>query len=96
MMNFEFLLNNPELAKHIKFEITGENLLELSASIIKASREQALIDSKNVEQFLTINETCNLLKRDRSTLFRWKQKRILVPSQLGLYKKSDVVKFMSK
>lgn len=95
-MDISILINNPELAKNIKFEITGENLLELSASIIKASRDQALIDSKNIEQFLSINETCTVLKRDRSTLFRWKQKRILVPNQLGLYKKSDVIKFMNK
>lgn len=93
-MNFDFLLTNPELAKNIKFEITGENLLELSATLINSAKEQSRIDLK--DEFITIDEACSILKRDRSTLFRWKKSKILVSNQLGLYKKSDIDKFLEK
>lgn len=94
MKNFEVLLSNPELAKYIRIEITGHDLLELSSTLITASREPAKIEIK--EEYISIIDACNMLKRDRSTLFRWKQKNILKPNQLGLYKKSDIDKFLEK
>lgn len=94
MNNFDILLSNPELAKYIRFEITGENLLELSATLITACKEQSKIEIK--EEYISIIDACNMLKRDRSTLFRWKQKNILKPNQLGLYRKSDIEKFLEK
>lgn len=94
MTDFEFLLKNPELAKNIRFEISGENLLELSATLIKASREEAMLENK--EQYISVDEACVRLKRSRMTLYRWGQKGILRANQIGLYKKSDVDKFLNK
>lgn len=94
MTDFEFLLKNPELAKNIRFEISGEDLLELSATLIKASREEAILEGK--EQFINIDETCLILKRSKMTLYRWSKKGILKPNQIGLYRKSDVNKFLNK
>lgn len=91
-MNFEVLLTNPELAKNIKFEITGENLLELSATLISASKAQGLPN----DEFLTREEVKKLVSRDSVTLWRWHKNNILTHNQIGLYKKSDIDKFLEK
>lgn len=93
-MDFDILLKNPELAKNIRFEISGSDLLSLSAAIIKISKEQDNISKK--EDYLKLSDVIKLVKRSQPTLSRWKNKGILVPNQIGLYKKSDVDKFLSK
>lgn len=93
-MNLDILLTNPELAANIRFEIKGSDLLELSATLIRVAKEQERIEPK--EEYLTIDEVCSITKRKRMAVWRWKRDKALVPNQLGLYKKSDVDKFMSK
>lgn len=94
MKNFEVLLSNPELAKYIRIEITGEDLLELSATLIRVGKEQERIDKK--EQYLSIEEVCQLTRKTRASLNRWHNMGALKHNQIGLYKKSDVDKFMDK
>ena len=46
------------------------------------------------EEYLTIEEVCKLLKRDRSTIWRYTRDKILTGYQIGgspLYKKSEIV-----
>lgn len=93
-MNLDILLTNPELASNIRFEIKGSDLLELSTTLIKVAKEQERIEPK--EEYLTKSELMKIVNRDATTIWRWKKVKILVPNQLGLYKKSDVDKFMSK
>ncbi len=93
-MNFDFLLTNPELAKHIKFEITGENLLELSATLINSTKHSK--DMGNKETYITKKDVCALVNRDIRTLSNWHKSGILKHNQIGLYKKSDVDKFLEK
>lgn len=94
MKNFEVLLSNPELAKYIRIEISGEDLLELSATLIRVSKEQERIEKK--EQYLSIDEVCQLTRKTRASLNRWHKGNILKHNQIGLYKKSDVDKFLEK
>lgn len=93
-MNLELLLTHPELANNIRFEITGENLLELAATVIKAAKDQNRQDDK--ELFLTLQEVMKMVKRSQPTLSRWNKLGILKPNHIGLYKKSEVVKFLEK
>ncbi|SBV91715.1 helix-turn-helix domain-containing protein [uncultured Dysgonomonas sp.] len=93
-MNFDILLTNPELAKNIKFEITGENLLELSATLINASKRNGEQEKK--ESYYSISETCRKLNRTRVTLNKWHNAGVLKHNQIGLYKKSDIDKFLEK
>lgn len=94
MKIFDILINNPELAKNIKFEITGDNLLALSATLINATNNSHSVKQK--EDYLTIKDVCKLVNRDRRTLSNWNKKKILTPNHIGLYKKSDIDKFLEK
>lgn len=91
---YELLLTNPELASNIRFEIKGSDLLELSATLIRVAKEQERIKPK--EEYLSSQEVMRMVRRSQPTLSRWNRKNILSPNQLGLYKKSEVDKFMSK
>lgn len=91
---YELLLTNPELAAKIRFEIKGSDLLELSATLIRVAKEQERIEPK--EEYLSCQEVMKMVRRSQATLSRWNSKKILMPNQLGLYKKSEVDKFMSK
>lgn len=89
---YELLLTKPELAANIRFEIKGSDLLELSATLIRIAKEQERINPK--EEYLTKSELMKIVNRDATTIWRWKKDKILVPNQLGLYKKSDIDKFI--
>ncbi|MFT3994745.1 MAG: helix-turn-helix domain-containing protein [Dysgonomonas sp.] len=93
-MNFEILLTNPELANNIRFEIKGSDLLELTSTLIRVAKEHERIEPK--ETYLTIDDVCKMTNRKRMAVWRWKRDKVLVPNQLGLYKKSDVDKFLEK
>ncbi len=94
-MNFDFLLTNPELAKHIKFEISGSDLLNLSATLIRVSIEKEK-ESKDDEKYLTRKDVSKILKKNLTTLWRWDKNNILKPNHIGLYKKSDIDRFLEK
>lgn len=91
---YKLLLTKPELAANIRFEIKGSDLLELSTTLIKVAKEQERIEPK--EEYFSCREVMKMLRRSQPTLSRWNSKKILAPNQIGLYKKSDIDKFMSK
>lgn len=92
MKDFSILLTNPELAKYVRFEITGENLLELACILAKVIKP---IESE--EEYLTRQEVKALTGRsNNTTLWRWHDTGILKHNQIGMYKKSDVIRFMNK
>lgn len=94
MKIFDILINNPELAKNIKFEITGSDLLNLSATLMKAS----ISGQKEIkeEKYLSRKDVSKILNKNLTTLWRWEKKKILTPNHIGLYKKSDIDKFLEK
>lgn len=92
MIDYNLLLSNPELAKNVKFEISGENLLEIASVLAKSLQPKAEND-----EWMTRDEVKALTGRsDNSTLWRWNEKGVLKHNQLGLYKKSDVIRFLNK
>ena len=96
MTDFDFLLANPELAKTIKLEITGSDLLSLANTLVKAGRINGINDTRKVEPMLTIEEVCAMVRRDRTTLNRWHNDGVLKHNSLGLYKQSDITNFLNK
>lgn len=94
MKIFEILLTNPEIAKNIKFEITGSDLLNLSATLMKASISGQKEMKK--EKYLSRKDVSKILNKNLTTLWRWKKRKILTPNHIGLYKKSDIDKFLEK
>ena len=70
-MNFDFIIQNPELAKSIRFEITGADLLSLVNTLLRATSEVTIIESRKSETYVDIAEACLQLTRNKVTLWRW-------------------------
>lgn len=96
MKDFNFLIENPELAKSIKLEITGNDLLSLASTIVSSVKSTLSIGIRNSESYLTIEEVSEKVRRDKSTLSRWHNKGVLKHNSLGLYKLSEVEKLLNK
>ena len=79
--NIQYLLNASDLESVVK-KVLHEVLNELRP--------------KDEDKLLTVAETVELLKIDRTTLWRWEKAKYLVPVRLGnrvRYKESDIIKF---
>jgi len=96
MIDFNLLLQNPELAKSVKLEISGSDLVSLASALVKATRETTLLNAKGTEQYITTEEACRQVRRDKTTLFRWHKTHILEHNSLGLYKQSDITNFLNR
>ena len=96
MTNFDILIQNPEIAKSIKLEITGADLLSLAGTIIRATREATLQEAKKGDVYVDITEACRQLNRNKVTLWRYGKDGILKHNALGLYKQSDIDKMLNK
>ena len=94
MTDFSILLQNPELAKNVRFEITGLDLLRLASALAEKVRLETMEGNRTKEAFLTLEEVATLTRRNRSTLHKWNAKGILQANQLGLYKQSDVLRLL--
>jgi hypothetical protein len=95
-MNFDFLIQNPELAKSVRFEITGADLLSLASTLIRATREATIIEARKGETYVDIAEACMQLRRNKVTLWRWGKEGVLKHNALGLYKQSDIDKILNQ
>lgn len=76
------------LGGRVVITITGNGLIDL----FNEFKEQ-LKPSKKEDKLLTPEEVAEKLKVDVVTLWRWKKKKLLIPSKLGnmvRYKESDV------
>jgi len=95
-MDYYQLLKDTELAKSIRFEITGSDLLSLASTIIRVTREATIIEARKGEAYVDIAEACLQLRRDKSTLWKWSRKGILKHNALGLYKQSDIDRILKQ
>jgi len=95
-------INVLELIKDCpKFNITVSaedltNMVYYCIAETKRQIEQTLSDSKN-ETYLTRKETAKLLDCDLSSLWRYKQNKLLVPSKVGgknKYKRSEIMNLL--
>lgn len=96
MIDFNILINNPELAKSVKFEITGNDLLNLASTLIRATKDATKLETKDTEVYVDINEATRQLKRNKSTLWKWGKDGVLKHNAMGLYKQSDITAILNK
>lgn len=78
-----------------------ENKLEKKLDVLTFEIENLKKNySTKEDEFLTIKEVCKLVKKGRTTIWRWADKGLLVPfgksGKSPLYKKSDVIAFLSQ
>lgn len=79
----------------LTLSVSAADLKNFALVIIKETKEQmeATIRAKTEERYLSPTETAKKLGVDRSTLWRWKKRRYLLPVYIGgkpRYKLSDI------
>ena len=85
-----------DLGTKLRLEITAGDLLSLTSALVRATREATLIDARKSEQYLTIEEACQMVRRDKVTLHRWNKTGVLTRNSLGLYRLSDIQTLLNK
>ena len=94
MGTLEFLRDNPELAKSIKLEITGSDLMEFVMSLRPTYKE---ITPEPDERYLTSQQLADALQISLVTLWSWDKKGITTPLRIGnkkRYRFSDIEKIL--
>jgi len=98
MIDLNVLKENPELAKSVRLEMTGADLLAFGESIHKnAITESEKNIPKETEVYLTPTEMSEILKVSLVTLWSWDKKNITRPLRIGnkkLYRRSDLEKIL--
>lgn len=59
----------------------------------QTAKEQSELQRKKKEDYLTVNEVCEILGVTKPTLWRWSKMNYLVPTKVGkknFYKASDI------
>ena len=98
MVDLNILKQNPELAKSIRFEISGTELLTYSDEMLKQIVEAKVKETQEPETYLTSEEMARTLKISLVTLWSWDKKGITHPLRIGntkRYRLSDVEKFLT-
>lgn len=98
MIDLNILKENPELAKSVKLEITGADLLAFGESIHKnAITESEKNTPKETEVYLTPAQFSEALQVSLVTLWSWDKKGITRPLRIGnskRYRRSDLEKIL--
>lgn len=99
MIDLTFLTANPELAKNIKLEISGADLLAFGESIHQSAlKDSEKKDPREIESYLTPAQFAEALQVSLVTLWAWDKKGITNPLYIGKakrYRRSDLEKIMS-
>jgi len=85
--NFNITIQKSDLMDFAKF-LVSETKNELEAEVIAAK----------AETYLSRAETCNMLKVDQSSLWRWAKRGYLMPVEVGgrrMYKMSDLKRVLN-
>lgn len=91
------LFDNPDLAGKISFNIGANDLISFAREFAFQLKPEP-IPTTPEEKYFTADETANLLKVSRVTLWQWNKKGILKPRKVGSvlrYTESDVKKALS-
>ena len=97
MIDLTLLKENPELAKNVRLEINGTDLLAFGEAIHKSALEAGEKTPKENEEYLTPAEFSKVLKISLVTLWSWDRKNITRPLRIGnkkLYRRSDLEKIL--
>jgi hypothetical protein len=96
MVDLKILKENPELARSLRLEITGSDLLEYSDEMVKRAVEAVNI-KEAPEEYLTSEEMVKTLKISLVTLWSWDKKGLTKPLRIGnqkRYRRSDLEKIL--
>jgi hypothetical protein len=97
MIDLNILTNNPELAKSVKLEITGADLLAFGESIHKKATDEDKKNTVRDEIYLTPAQFAETLQVSLVTLWSWDKKHITRPLRIGnkkLYRRSDLERIL--
>ena len=98
MIDLNVLKENPELAKSIKLEISGADLLAFGESIHKSAiAESENNTQKEIEVYLTPQQFADALQVSLVSLWNWDKKGITRPLRIGnakRYRRSDLEKIL--
>jgi Helix-turn-helix domain len=97
MIDLNVLKENPELAKSVRFEISGADLLAFGESIHKNAIIESEKNSPKDEVYLTPAQFAESLQVSLVTLWSWDKKGITKPLRIGnakRYRRSDLEKIL--
>ena len=98
MIDLLFLKEHPELAKSIRVEITGADLLAFGEFMHEYALAEVNKTPKVVEEYLTPKQFAEALQVSLVTLWHWDKKGITKPLLIGKlkrYRRSDLEKILS-
>ena len=95
-MSLQELINSGQT---INITIGLSDLQKFATDLISQTKNEleAVIIADKAETYLTRLETCEFLKVDQSTLFRWSKRSYLMPMEVGgkrMYKMSDLKRIL--
>lgn len=95
-IDIEILKKYPEVAKNIKIEVSGKDLITLAQDVatraVNDVREVIKAEKKQ-DELLTRQQVAEMLSVSLPTLWHWEKKHILVPLKIGSkvrYRRSDI------
>ena len=97
MIDLSILKESPELAKSLKLEINGADLLAFGEAIHKSALEAGEKTPRENEEYLSPAEFSSALHVSLVTLWSWDRKGITRPLRIGnkkLYRRSDLEKIL--
>jgi hypothetical protein len=97
MIDLNILKENPELAKSLKLEITGADLLAFGESIHKRAIESEKNTHKDPEEYLTPQQFSDALQISLVTLWSYDKRGVTRPLRIGnakRYRRSDLEKIL--
>lgn len=94
------LLDLKNLEANVSVTINLTDLQQFAEGLISNTRREleAEVIAAKEEKYLSRSETCELLKVDQSTLWRWARRGYLLPVEMGgrrLYKLSDLKRILN-
>lgn len=92
----EILKSNPELAKHVRVEVSLADLHEFHNFCTEAGRQEKQ-KQNDPEEYLTPQQFADALQVSLVTLWSWDKKEITQPLRIGnakRYRRSDLEKIL--
>lgn len=94
MIDLTVLINNPELARNIKLEVTGSDLVAFGEWMHNTLNTESQKNTpKNPEEYLTPSQFAEALQISLVTLWNWDKRKITRPLHIGSkkrYRRSDL------
>lgn len=98
-LDWDLIFKNPEVAKHLTFQISGADLLTAIQKAAQSIQESKSVNISPEEKYMTPEQTSKMLQVSKVTLWTWNKKDILPAFKIGRevrYKLSDIQKVANK